>query len=178
MRHRPQPVHEPDYDDPKEPYAFFGLAAYFAQCFDQSLVLLLVAEDFLNHRTPRNRGALDELFSKLDRKTMGQLIKQARKRIRIDKSIEEMLNEVLDKRNYLMHRFFLVNAEKFFQDETRRQMIDELRDLSATFRAGDEVLKMIYMPLWRQLGLSDAALEKECAKMGMPPEVIESLTSD
>jgi hypothetical protein len=40
MDHELPRIHEPEYDDPKEPYAFFGLAAYYAQCFEQILIHL------------------------------------------------------------------------------------------------------------------------------------------
>ena len=76
-------IDEPDHDDPKEPYAFFGLAAYYVQCFEQ----------------------IQEVIHKLDRKTMSTLIQQASKLTKVDDNLAAHFSDLLAKRNYLMHHF-------------------------------------------------------------------------
>ena len=157
-------IHEPDYDDPKEPYAFFGLAAYYAQCFEQSLILLTVALRVASV-TPISEASFDGIFDKLDRKTMGSLIEQVSKLTRIDNTLAIQFSELLAKRNYLMHHFFEKNAAKFFSDEGRRAMLDELRSLAQLFQDGEGILVGIYEPLWHKLGLTEEVLQREMEKL-------------
>src|SRR4051812_39178479 len=109
---RVPPIHQPDYSDPKEPYSFFGLAAYYAQCFEQSLILLLVSDTLLNDELRMKFGSMDELFWSMDKNTMGMSINRILKRLSVEPEIATMLKDVLEKRNYLMHHFFPENIDK------------------------------------------------------------------
>jgi len=162
----------PDYDDPKEPYAFYGLAAYFAQCFEQSLILLIVAGEIIHKRSVPDLPALDALFEKLSKRTLGQLIETVSKVISVERILADAMVDALEKRNYLVHHFFFLNAEKWFKDDARRAMIDELRDLANVFRAADVVAKAIYEPLWKKLGLSQEKMDNALVEMGVSTDAI------
>ena len=157
-------VLHPDYDDPKEPYAFFGLAAYWAQCFEQSMILLIASTNALLHN-PIEAKNFDEVFSSLDKKTLGTLIRQLSGIAKIESGMEFQINSVLQKRNYLMHRFFSENSMMWFNSSTRRKMIDELRDLAQAFQDGDHMLTSIYNPLWERLGIDEATVRRELENM-------------
>ena len=59
--------------------------------------------------------------------TMGYLIKQVRHRVRFDDDlIEEGFSIALDKRNYLIHRFFLERNGEFKSTEGRLRLLSEL----------------------------------------------------
>jgi hypothetical protein len=157
-------IHEPDYDDPKEPYAFFGLASYWVQCFEQSLILLIVALKVVSP-TPITETSFDEIFEKLDRNTLGLLIKQISKLTDVDDNLTVLFSELLPKRNYLMHHFFERNADKWFSDVGRRAMLDELRALAQAFQDGDRILVKIYDPLWHKLGVTEEVVRRELVKL-------------
>ncbi|MBV9827866.1 MAG: hypothetical protein JO001_19725 [Alphaproteobacteria bacterium] len=163
-------IGEPDYDDPKEPYALYGLAAYFAQCFEQSLILLIVAGEIIRQRNVPDLAALDELFAKLSKRTLGQLINTVSQVMPIDDVLADAMVEALKKRNYLVHHFFFVNAEKWFNGESRRMMIDELRGLVNLFKSADVVAKSIYSPLCTKLGISEDVINKTIVSLGIPSE--------
>ncbi len=157
-------IDEPDYDDQKEPYALFGLAAYYAQCFEQSLILLIVALKVISP-TPFTEASFEEVFDKLDQKAMGGLIQQVSKLTKVDDSLAARLSDLLTKRNYLMHHFFERNADKWFSDARRRAMLDELRALAQAFQDGNHILEELYQPLWHKLGVTEEVVRRELEKL-------------
>jgi hypothetical protein len=76
-------IPEPDYEDPKEPYALYGLAAYFVQCFEQSLILLLIALKVTGAKGVKGT-TYDETLATLDKETMGTLIKHIKKVAKVE----------------------------------------------------------------------------------------------
>jgi hypothetical protein len=156
-------IHEPDYGDPKEPYAFFGLASYYVQCFEQDLILLIVALKVVSP-TPITE-TFEEIFEELDRNTLGVLIRQISILSDVDDNLTALFSELLPKRNYLMHHFFERNADKWFSDVGRRAMLDELRALAQAFQDGDRILVKIYEPLWHKLGVTEEVVRRELEKL-------------
>jgi hypothetical protein len=153
----------PEYDDPKEPYAFFGLAAFWAQCFEQSLILLITASKIL-HRTKTKEKTVDEIFVNLDKKTLGNLIRELSEFVNFEVD-RGSLTALLSKRNYLMHHFWSENSDKCMADVSRRGVIDELRDLAQAFQDGDRELVNIYEPLWTKLGISEEIVQRELDRL-------------
>lgn len=157
-------VPEPDYDDPKEPFALFGLAVYSANLIEQSLVNLaavlhLPAVELVSCEL------FDSTFDELDRKTLGQLLKAARKATTIPLDLDEQLNTALAKRNHLIHRFFSTHSEEAMSLTGRRQMIDELIELIHFFSLIDPRLEDIYLPLWEKYGVDEAFMQREWMEM-------------
>jgi hypothetical protein len=155
---------DPDYDDPKEPYAFFGLAAYYAQCLEQSLILIIVALHAVNRKVT-TRFTFDEAFARLEKQRLSDLIKQLQTIMTIDDALNDTLYALLTKRNYLMHHFFSDNSAKWFGETSRRAMIDELRDLAQAFQDGDRMVVSLYEPLWAKLGVTEEIVARELQKL-------------
>ena len=76
-RERPS-IPDPDYDDPKELYAFYGLSAYSAQLLEQGIINLLVGLKILGIQTPTH-GDVTNLFDESNTKTMGNLLTAVRR---------------------------------------------------------------------------------------------------
>ena len=154
---RPE-IPDPDYDDPKELYAFFGLAAYCAGLLESSLINLLAA---VRISAP---GAIpathsDEIFEALSELTFGRLLKEIQKVTRISPTTVILLEEARDKRNFLIHRFFSVHAETLLTDTGIRIMIDELRDFALLFRRADEKADKLWRTAWNALGVTEGQME-------------------
>ena len=70
---------------------------------------------------------LGTIKTKLQKKTMGALLNEFRKYVTIDDSmVEQCLYNPLEKRNFLIHRFFLERDEKFRTEKGRMEMMQEL----------------------------------------------------
>ncbi len=98
-------VPEPEYDNPKEVYAFFGLAAYSVQLLEQGILNLLVGLHISGLEVP-TWADVQKLYDEGDLKTLGRLIKAVRELISFDPSIEGQLAEAL-RRNWGQTRMAL-----------------------------------------------------------------------
>lgn len=150
----PRPIPEPDYDDPKETYAFFGLAAYNVQCFEQSVILLIAALK-ANNTSQVKEASFDEIFELLDKMTLGKLKERLSKINGINNNVVDIIKKLLPRRNYLMHHFWVAHSENSMTEMGRRKMLEELQEIIHQFHDADRVLVDTYMPLWKQLGLRE-----------------------
>jgi hypothetical protein len=161
---RPTKAPEPDYDDPKEVYAFFGLASYNAQVLERSLVNFAAVLKTAN--TPGiTREMVDDLYDALEPKTFGQLLRVARTTGALLPELEAELERALAERNQLTHHFFWDHAEDFMSNPGRRTMIDRLRPLIELFSSVDKQLESITLDAMRRNGITENVLDKEYAEL-------------
>lgn len=150
----------PDFDDPKEVYAFFGLAMYNANLVEASLINLAVALN-LDKAKVITQEVFEAAFGEMEAKTLGQLVKATQRLASTPPELEPVLKRALDKRNFLAHRFFRENAEEFIHEAGKRAMIQELSSMIELFRQADELLTPVYMSLWEKYGVSEEFIQQE-----------------
>ena len=150
----------------KEVYARFGLAVYFAQVLEHSLVNALVILDLIPSQRYLVRSR-DDWKAKVDafmdhnfQATMGRLMKNLREVTEIDAELEQLLNDALSKRNWLIHHFFRERAKKFMSSDGREQMLCEIDECRELFYTADKRLETIVEPLRRKAGITDELLER------------------
>ncbi|MGM0563829.1 MAG: hypothetical protein ACQES2_05810 [Pseudomonadota bacterium] len=148
----------------KEPFAFFGLAAYYAQVLEEAALNLAVAL-----RLPEvnfiSQELFESLYESLGRRTFGQLLKAAKSNLELSDDDANFLEEALELRNMLVHRYFRERAEDFISEVGRRGMVKELQSILSEFTKADEILTRLYLPLWEQYGVSEAFVQAEFARM-------------
>ncbi len=147
-------IPEPDHDDPKEVYAFYGLAMYTAQLLEHSILNLAVGL-FMHNSPVLSRQVFDSAFTDLSRKTLGALLKAARSLTPIAGEAGELLSRALERRNYLTHHFFRAHADIFVHEQGRRLMLAELQAAIAEFLRADELVTPLYMAVWKRFGLDE-----------------------
>jgi hypothetical protein len=153
-------IPEPDYRDPKELYAFFGLTYYHAQVLEQGLVNLAVALQAKGIGNVTVRDVID-LYESIDEKTFGNVLNAARKLTRIPASIDADLQTALNYRNYLVHRFFVEHSESMLTQAGRVRMIDELRSMLKFILQVDAEFDKIWLAAWGVLGIDQKWFEKQ-----------------
>lgn len=156
------PVPDPDFDDPKEVYAFYGLAGYAAQVLEQGLVTWVVALRMAGEQR-LTTIMVERLFDEFEERTFGQLLRIVRERVQVSSDFEGLLEKALQRRNFLVHKFFSTHSADFLSDAGRRVMIKELRDAVALFEQADKAAESIYFPLLSRLGVSEAIMEQQMA---------------
>jgi hypothetical protein len=156
------PVPE-DYSQ-KEMYAFFGLTAYWAQVAEYAALNLAVVLKLPEVRAVDQR-LFEDVFNGLSKKTLGQLLKAARKSIEIDSKTETLLEEALELRNILTHEFFRAHAENIVSEAGRKFVMEQLCDIMRKFKKADKAIESLYLPLWEKYGVDEAFIEKELAAM-------------
>lgn len=150
----------PNFDDPKEVYAFFGLAMYNANLLEASLINLAVALN-LDKSTVITQELFKAVFGEMEAKTLGQLLKATQKLAAIPNELEPVLKRALDERNFLAHGFFRANAEEIIHEGGRVEMIKKLSSMIELFRQADVLLTPVYMALWEKYGVTEKFIQEE-----------------
>ncbi|MFQ2172090.1 hypothetical protein ACK345_02795 [Aeromonas rivipollensis] len=150
----------PDFDDPKEIYAFLGLAMYNANLVESSLINLAVALN-LNQAKVITQEIFEATFGEMEAKTLGGLLKATRTLTTIPSELEPILEETLKKRNFLAHGFFRDHAEELMFQSGQKEMIEELRSMIGLFKRADNLLIPLYSSIWTQYGVTESFIESE-----------------
>ena len=153
-------IPEPDYDDPKEVYAFFGLAYYQAAVLEHGVLNLAVAMVAKNISgvTVDN---VDKLYESFDRETFGHIINAAKSTFAIPSDLEADLAIALKQRNYLAHRFFVVHDIDLMDPSGRKKMIDELIKILKHLKSVDTRMDALWMTAWEALGITKEWIEQQ-----------------
>jgi hypothetical protein len=158
MKTEPE-IPTPDYEDAKELWAFFGLTFYNAQVMEQGLVNLAVG--LYAARDPRiTLDTVQGLFSTMDSKTFGSVLRAAREVVSIPSGLDADLSQALDVRNRLAHRFFVEHDADLLSDASRRRMIDELRGYLLFFKRVDPELDKLWHAAWAKLGVTETIIQE------------------
>jgi hypothetical protein len=111
-------------------YFEFGRTAEMAQIMEieaGNLSLAFVSLAFDPSKiTDDERGLLRAIVENVNRRTFGNLLKQIRKIGGVSEAIQLMVDEALEKRNYLVHNFFRSHNLQINSEEGRKEMIAEL----------------------------------------------------
>lgn len=155
-------IETPEIDDccEKEIYAFFGLAAYWAQILEHSalnlaIVLNLPSADLMS------QDIFDNLYDSLTRKTFGQLLKSNKGIVEIPEANETYLGEALELRNILIHHYLREHAENLVSEAGRREIKTELQLIISKFKRADQILETIYAPLWEKYGVTEEFISEQ-----------------
>lgn len=154
----------PDLDDPKEIYAFAGLALYQANLVEASLINLGVVLR-LEQVQAITRQLFDAIFQNLEAKTLGQLLKATRSLTTVPSEVDSVLSKTLEERNFLIHMFFREYAGDIINDKGQALMIERLRAIIALFQQADSLVTPIYLSLWEKYGVNESFIQRELAEM-------------
>jgi hypothetical protein len=150
----------PDYDDPKEVWAYFGLAFYRANVLERGLVNLAVG--LLSKNVEGVTGDdVHSLYETHDSKTFGQVIAIAKRMFVFDDQTANELQRALDDRNYLAHRFFESHDLDLLTKSGKKKMLDELVEIVVRLKAIDRKMDPIWMAAWSHLGVTPEWIEKQ-----------------
>jgi hypothetical protein len=152
-------IPQPESTDPKEVFAFFGLAMYEAQVFEKNVLHFVVLCEMLELPAGTREG-VNRFYEKFDSCTLGKLLRIARGHDNFDPLVEPKLRRALDGRNVLVHQYFWNNAEKFCTDDGRLNMIHELRDSVALFKDADNDLTNLFFSLSERVGITQQKVEE------------------
>jgi hypothetical protein len=158
-------------DQVRDVYAHFGLAVYLAQCLEQSIFQhLLFFEHFpkaiASFKSKESWiSAFDAFESRELGQTMGKLIRRLKEAGQPTDSIQVMLADALQKRNWLSHGYFPDRAVALTLESGREKMIGELESIQLLFREVAGKIDAITMPVTRSYGLTDEAMATVMTKI-------------
>lgn len=116
-------------------YAEYGIAAEKAQVLETEAgnvclfsVVFFVGTDDINEE---KKEFFKQLVQDVNRRTLGNLLKQIQKIVNFDPEIIELVDGALEKRNYLTHHFFRKHNFAINSEKGRSKMTTELKEIQA-----------------------------------------------
>ncbi|PCJ28182.1 MAG: hypothetical protein COA96_01345 [SAR86 cluster bacterium] len=107
-----------------ELYTLVGETLHLSQVFELHLrILISIFND--NFGTEIDE---DALILKEDKKTLGVLLKELKKKTSLDQAGKEIFQEALQKRNYIAHDFFIKNTFAFEGQEEFEIVMEKLKE--------------------------------------------------
>jgi hypothetical protein len=84
-----------------------------------------------------------KIFSNVDRKTLGQLIRAAQAKVPTPENLEELLERALHERNRLNHAFYRQHNFRRNSSEGRALMLDDLEHIHDEILTAYKVLMLL-----------------------------------
>ena len=137
-------------------YAYFGLAIYFAQCLEETLSILLWTNKVFKNKVKTNRE-VNEIIddSEISKKPMGILLNEVKRVYELSDDQILSSQSILNERNYLVHRYFKINVQKFYSSQGQLEMLKYFCDFIGKSQHIDEELKFHYKIYTDKLGLTE-----------------------
>lgn len=150
--------------DQIELYAAYGLAAEAAQVLEVdagNVALLFVAFWMGTDQIDDEKRALfSSLEHDVNRRTLGDLLRHIKSSIRFDETIIKVVDEAVEKRNYLTHHFFRVHNFAIFSKDGRREMTKELEEIQQMLSIAHSYLSALSSLLGKHAGIQEAEIEQ------------------
>jgi hypothetical protein len=146
-------------------YAHFGLAAYWVQCFEMTLINILLYDARLRGAapTPEDIKVMEETLQ--NSKTLGGLIKHPQTQALLPDDVKQIASAALAKRNYLIHHFFREHPWEYVTAEGRQRMITELREIQAIVCLADRKADEVCRALAKLTGVTSELIQAEVEQL-------------
>lgn len=152
-------------------YAEYGITAEKAQVLEVeagnvalAFVALWVGTDKLDDEKKQFYASL---MDDVNRKTLGKLLKQIKKTTNFDGKGIEIIDEALEKRNYFTHHYFRKHNFAIFNEEGRKEMVRELKEIQKQLDLAHAFLSSLSSLLSKQSGLAqNEATTKQLIEKG------------
>lgn len=142
-------------------YAYFGLAIYKAQCIEQTFANMIWLSRIFKNKV-KSQEEVNEIIDSIENSkiTMGGLIKEIRIEYSLTSQIQENLKSILDKRNYLIHKYFKIEIAKYYTQTGQKEMLKYFSDFIDESEALDQSLNEYYDIHTKKLGLTEEKIQK------------------
>lgn len=119
-------------------FACHGAAAQHGQLFEESLNGLL---DRVNKICDRNFSLTHLQTDRIRKRTIGQLLKSLDKHVTFDNAkVRYLLTDACEQRNFLIHRYFLDQRDKFKTYFGRMEMLQELITIQSNIKEAASII--------------------------------------
>ena len=152
---------EDDEGKHKLVYAYFGLAIYISQCLEETLSIMLWTNRIIKRKVTANNevnSIIDEIEN--SKKTLGNFINEIKQVYNLNEFEINNLEKVLEKRNYIAHKYFKVNIYKFTSEYGKLEMINYLCKFIDDVKLIDHKLQIFYKDFALKVGLNDSKISK------------------
>lgn len=151
---------EDDEGRTKLVYAYFGLAIYYCQCLEETFGIMLWTNRVFKKKVKTNEE-LNKIIDAIENstKTMGNLLNEIKQNYGLPEDAKYKLESILNKRNYLTHKYFKMEIQKFYSDVGRFEMIKYCCDVIDQIKPMIVELEKFYENYRMRLGLTEERIE-------------------
>lgn len=147
-------------------YSYFGLSIYQVQCLEEAFSQMLWVDRIFKKKAT----SLEEINEIIDnyetsKKTMGNFLNEVKQSYELPDVLKDKLDDLLQRRNYLVHKYFKLHIEKFYSEIGQLEMIKFFCDFVDEARAADQALKSYYSIYTDKLGLTEEKIEQLMEEM-------------
>lgn len=147
-------------------YAQFGLAIYCTNCLEETFSIMLWTNRIFKQKPNTNKGVNDIIDAvENTKKTMGHLLNEIKENYCISETHQELLKNVLAKRNYLIHKYFRHEIQKFYSETGKKEMLKYFGDIIDETTLIDSELNQYFEHYKLRLGFDEEKIAKLVAKM-------------
>ena len=155
-----------DDEKAKTIYATYGMVCFWCQCIEESFALMLIGVRIVK----RKLTSINEVNAVIDKienskATMGNLHNEVIQEYRLPESFGLRLKNILDRRNFIVHKFFKANSSKWYSDSGKVEMLNLLASFVEEAKKVDGTLQQYYDSYFQALGIDDSLVEKTLEKM-------------
>lgn len=150
-------------EDQMQLYAEFGITAEKAQVLEVeagnvalSYIALFVDTSRIG---PEEREFFRSLVDDVNSKTLGALLRSIKTWANFDDTLLQIVDEALERRNYLAHRFFPSHNFAIFNEAGRQAMRDELKAIQVKLDRAHSALCAVSSSLTKFAGRKDLSAE-------------------
>ena len=158
--------HEDENGKSRLIYAYFGLAIYFSQVLEETFSILLWTDKIFKKKVKTNRE-VNEIIDVIEnsKKTMGVFINEVKQSYSLTENLATDLKSILDKRNYIVHKYFKIEIQKTFTDFGKKEMLKYFGDFIDEVKRIDSELNSYYSKYTNKMGLTEQRIEEIMTEM-------------
>ena len=147
-------------------YSYFGLAIYIAQCLEETLSIMLWTNRICNKNIKTNQEVNDiiDMFEN-SKKTMGNFINEVKQNYNLPTNLNNELKEILNKRNYLVHKYFKLEIQKFYTELGQKEMLEYFSSFIDETQTINDKLKKNYKLYPDKLGMTEENINQMMESM-------------
>lgn len=147
-------------------YAYFGLAVYYSQCLEEAFSKMIWSNRIIKNKVKTNKEVNDIIDAiENSRKTMGNFINEVKHAYSLSEDIKEDLTTILNKRNYLVHKYFKLEIQKFYSDLGRREILQYLCNFIDESKELENKLESYYISYTKKIGLTEERIKQIMAEI-------------
>lgn len=155
--------YESSGDDEKHKliYAYFGLAIYYSQVLEETFSIMLWTDRIFKKKVKSNEE-VNEIIDAIEnsKKTMGLFINEVKQTYSLPEQLIVSLKKILEKRNYIVHKYFKLEIQKFASDLGKREMLEYFCSFINNVEQIDEELNKYYSEYKFRLGITEEIIDK------------------
>lgn len=141
-------------------YAHFGVAVFYAQVLEKTLMNMLC---FVRcDKEGLRKEAIEEIIDNVEssRNTLGKWINEMLQVYDIDPEIRRDLQRTLTHRNYIVHKVFKLEVHKLYSNTGRIELITKFFDFTSNVKYLVTKLDEYYKDLLKKANITDSMLQK------------------